>query len=178
VETFTELKEFVENPAYHQQRLECINNLDLDIIDPPIVDLISGLSRLPYCFTLQSCYGHFLYEGQQSPRNVEPLPVAGDITTVEYRIAYLALCIRNDDDGRMLHSDLSKLPEIDPAYVQWACAEWFWETHLNSYILQVEPDRYKDRDSVTVDYHEALHIEKTRNEFFSALTECIQKRLN
>lgn len=177
METFTQLKQFVDNPHYHVHRREYLSQLDLDTIDSSIADLIIGFAQLPYCFTLQSCYGHFLHGDQKSPRNLEPLPVPGSIAIVEYRIAYMAVCIQNSDSGRGLFDDLAKIPEIDPAYVQWGCAEWFWKTHPNSYVLQVEPNRHMNVDRVTVGYQEALHIENTRNEFFRALRELIQDRL-
>ena len=177
METFTQLKEFVENPAYHEKRLECLNKLDLDIIDAPIAGLISDFARLPYCFTLQSCYGHFIYKRQKKPRSTERLPISSGVTTVEYRIAYIALCIQKNDKGGALFNDLARIPVIDPTYVQFGCAEWFWKTYPNSYAIQVEPERYKNKDSASVDYREALHIEKIRNEFFSTLKKLIQERL-
>lgn len=178
METFTQLNEFVEHPHYLEQRREHLSKLALDTIDAPIVDLISGFAQLPYCFTLQSCYGHFLYGDQKNPGNLEPLPVSSGITTVEYRIAYIAVCIQNSDLGRALFDDLGDIPTIDPAYIQWGCAEWFWKTHPNSYVLQVEPERLMNKDSVSVDYQEALHIEKTKNEFLGALKKLVQKRLS
>jgi len=32
------------------------------MIDGPIIGLINGFNKLPYCFTLQSCYEHFVYK--------------------------------------------------------------------------------------------------------------------
>ncbi len=70
METFTDLKDFVDNPYSHDQRKKCVSNLDIESIDTPIVELISGLAKLDYCFTLQSCYGHFLYNSQKNPYNI------------------------------------------------------------------------------------------------------------
>lgn len=174
VETWAESREFVDNPHYHEQRQESSSRLDISTIDAPIVEIIAGFAELPHCFTLQSCYGHFLYDDQRNPNNIEPLPIADSIKSVEYRIAYIALCIQNSDPGRALFHDLGKVPTIDPQYIQFGCAEWFWKRQVNSYVLQVEPKRYMTKDRVSVDYREALHIEKIRNEFFSRL-ERIQK---
>lgn len=177
METFTEVKDFVDNQHYHKQRQESLSGLDINTIDEPIVEIISDFNKLPYCFTLQSCYGHFLHDDQKDPKNIEPLPVADTITSVEYRIAYLALCIENSPDGITLFQNLKRFPAIDPEYIQFGCAEWFWRRQVNSYTLQVEPKRYMTKDKVTVDYLEALHIEKTRNEFFSKLKRLIKKKI-
>ena len=177
METFTESKDFVNNPRYHEQRQKYLSRLDIDTIDAPIIEIISGFAKLPYCFTLQSCYGHFLHDSQKDPQNIEPLPISDSIASVEYRIAYIALCIQNSDLGRILFHDLSRIPVIDPEYIQFGCAEWFWKRQVNSYALQIEPSRYMTKDSASVSYQEALHIEEIRNEFFSRLKEIIQKRL-
>ncbi|MFC1847847.1 hypothetical protein ACFLXV_00855 [Chloroflexota bacterium] len=177
METFTQLKELVDDPGYKERRRESLSKLDLETIDAPIAETVCGLIQLPYCFTLQSCYGHFIYKGQKNPRSTEPLPISSGVTTVEYRIAYIALCIQKNDKGEALFNDLAGIPAIDPAYIQFGCAEWFWKTDPNTYALQVEPERHMNKDSVSLDYQEALHIEKVRNEFFSALKKLIQEKL-
>lgn len=96
---------------------------------------------------------------------------------VDCRIAYVALCIQDNNTGRALFNDLREFTEIDPEYIQFGCAEWFWGTHPNSYALQVEPERHMNRDSVSISYQEALHIEATRNEFFRMLNDLIQRKL-
>jgi hypothetical protein len=177
METFSALREFVDNPRYHQQRQVALKSLDLSSIDPPIVEIVGGLAKLLYCFTLQSCYGHFLYTRQTNPLNIEPLPLTEGIRSVEYRIAYLALCIEDTKPGRVLLDELREVPSIDPEYVQFGCAEWFWERQVNSYALQVEPNRHRTKDSVRVNYQEALHIEQIRNQFFAQIKKIVQKRL-
>jgi len=174
LETFTELKELAKNPHYQAQKQEILFHLTNDMIDMPIIDLINGFNKLPYCFTLQSCYGHFVYSGQKDSHNLEPLPVRDIITKVEYRIAYIAFCIENSPLGRELFESLKKITVIDPENVQFCCAEWFWKRQVNSYALQVEPDRFKRKDSATVDFKEALHLEKVRNEFFIRLYELFE----
>ena len=173
METFTEVKELVENPRFQAQKQKVLCDLTDDMIDMPIIDLINGFNKLPYCFTLQSCYGHFVYNGQKDTHNLEPLPLKGAIAKVEYRIAYIAFCIENSLLGRELFESLKEITAIDPENVQFCCAEWFWKRQVNSYALQVEPDRFKRKDKAIVDYKEAFHIEKVRNEFFIRLYELL-----
>ena len=176
METFTELKELAENPHYQVQKQKTLCDFTDDMIDMPIIDLINGFNKLPYCFTLQSCYGHFVYNGQKDIHNLEPLPVKDTIAKVEYRIAYIAICIENSLLGRELFESLQKITAVDPANVQFCCAEWFWKRQVNSYALQVEPDRFKRKDTAIVDFKEALHIEKIRNEFFIRLYKLLENK--
>lgn len=90
METFTELKKPLENPHFHKQKQEALCELADDMIDKPIVNLIKGFNELPCCFTLQCCYGHFVYNGQKDTNNLDPLLAKEIITEVEYRIAYIA----------------------------------------------------------------------------------------
>jgi len=106
------------------------------------------------------------------------LPVSDRISRVEYRIAYIALCIQNSDLGRVLFDHLRRIPAVDPEYIQLGCAEWFWKRQVNSYVLQIEPKRYITRDTVSISYQEALHIEMIRNEFFNGLKKIIQEGLH
>lgn len=174
METFTNLKNFVDNPYFHDQRKKYLSKLDIESIDAPIVELISGFAKLDYCFTLQSCYGHFLYNSQKNSYNIDPLPVSNSISNVEYKIAYIAICIENSKTGKILYQHLRNIPLIDPEYVQFGCAEWFWERQVNSYALQVEPKRHMMKDRLFVDYWEALHLEKVRNNFFNQLKKLVQ----
>ncbi len=169
METFADLKALAENPHYQAQKQEILSDLKYDEIDMPIVNLIIGFNQLPYCFTLQSCYGHFVYHGQKDPHNLEPLPTEENIAEVEYRIAYIAFCIENSTAGRGLFNALKAITHVDPENIQFGCAEWFWERQLNSYALQVEPDRFKRQDTAVLEFKEALHIEKIRNTFFGRL---------
>jgi len=176
LETYIEPKDMMENPDYERQRQKSLAELADSMIDTPIIGLIKGLNSLTCCFTLQCCYGHFLYEGQDDPHNINPLPMTASIDSVEYRLAYIAFCIENSDPGRRLLEDLRKLTAIDPENIQFCCAEWFWERQVNSYALQVEPDRFKHEDKAVLDYSEALHIEKIRNEFFVKLKDLIKRQ--
>jgi hypothetical protein len=150
--------------------------MDLTGIDSPINDLVRGFSKLQYCFTLQSCFGHFLYPSNRDPVNLEPLPLVNDIETVEYRIAYLAICIEDSIPGKELFDNLAEVPSVDPEHIQFGSADWFWERQLNSYVLQVEPDKHMTWDKCRIDYGEALHVEKIRNQFFKELTTLLRKR--
>ena len=176
METFTELKELVENPHYPVQRQKTLAGLTDDMIDMPIVDLINGFNRLPCCFTLQCCRGHFVRSGQKDSHNLDPLPATNTIGKVEYRIAYIAFCIENSPLGRELFAAFREIPAMDPENVQFCCAEWFWKRQVNSYALQVEPDRFKREDTAILEFREALHIEKIRNEFFARLYKLLENR--
>ena len=174
METFTVLKDFAENPHYQVQRRKILSVLSGDMIDTTIVDLINGFNGLPYCFTLQSCYGHFVYSRQKDIHNLDPLPEKEIISKVEYRIAYIAFCIENSASGSCLFEALNEITAIDPKNVQFGCAEWFWKKQINSYVVQVEPDRFKRKDKAIIDFKEALHIEKIRNAFFIRLYELLE----
>ena len=173
METYTELKELAENLHYRIQRRECLYSLTDDMIDMPIIKIIKGFNKVPYCFTLQSCHGHFVYSGQKDPHNIEPLPVTDTITEVEYRVAYIAVCIENSASGRETIKSLKEITNIDPKNIQFCCAEWFWTRQINSYVLQVEPDRFKHKDQAILDYKEAVYIEKVRNDFFDQLDKLL-----
>ncbi|MCP3875996.1 MAG: hypothetical protein GY699_22960, partial [Desulfobacteraceae bacterium] len=123
------------------------------------------------------CYGHFVYSGQKNSHNIDPLPVTDTIARVTYRIAYVAFCIENSASGIGLIETLKEIPAIEPKSIQFCSAEWFWKRHVNSYALQVEPDRFKMKDSAMLDYKEALHIERTRNAFFVRLDELLKNRM-
>ena len=177
METFIEAKELIENPNFQNQRRENLSKLKDEIIDIPITELINNFNNLPYCFTLQCCYGHFVYEGQPNPKNIERLPTTNTISGIEYRIAYIAFCVENNKSGRKLLEALKKNTNVDPANIQFGCAEWFWERNVNSFVLQVEPDRFKLEDKAILDYSEALQIEKIRDEFFIEMKKVIQKSI-
>ncbi|MFA6011721.1 MAG: hypothetical protein WC799_17155 [Desulfobacteraceae bacterium] len=157
------------------QRKISLEALRGDMIDAPIIDIVNGINSLSCCFTIQCCYGHFIFEGHPDPHSIEPLPDRCGILNVEYRIAYVALCIDNSEMGKRLFSGLNDITAVDPENVQFCCADWFWERQINSYALQVEPDRFKHEDKAILDYQEALHIEKTRNALFSKLNIVLQK---
>jgi hypothetical protein len=178
LETFSEPKNLVDDPHYLKQRQRSLLNLDINAIDNPIAEIIGSFMKLPYCFTLQSCYGHFLYIGQEDIYGIERLTVSDNIAAIKYRIAYVAICIENSRLGKGLLQCLERIPTIDPDYIQFGCAEWFWTRQVNSYALQVEPTRYMTKDTIIINYNEALHIEKVRNKFFAHLNRLIQEQLS
>jgi hypothetical protein len=176
LETFTEPKGLVEDQNYREQREKILGGLTDNMIDIPIIELINGFNKLPHCFTLQCCYGHFIYDNQKDPYNLDPLPITNTIARVKYKIAYICLCIENSELGRGLLEALNEITAIDSENIQLCCAEWFWRRRVNSYALQVEPDRFKNKDTAMLDYREALYLEKIRNEFFVQLQEFLLKQ--
>ena len=118
--------------------------------------------------------GIFYMPGRKIGTISSPCLFQAAITTVEYRIAYVAVCIENSRLGKALLERLGKLPALDPAYIQFGCAEWFWTRQVNSYALQVEPQRFKEKDTCMVEYKEALHLEKIKQSFFIQLKQLIQ----
>ncbi len=173
METFSEKKPFVQNRKFSAQRQQCLAGLSDDMIDQPIVELARAINRLPYCFTLQCCFGHFVYPGQPDPHNLAPLTLVGDLTPVEYRIAYLAFCMEDSPEGVRFLASLQQVTAMDPANIQFGCADWFWERQVNSYVLQVEPDRYKYQDRAVLNGREALEIEQVRNRFYDRLRDIL-----
>ena len=171
METFTTPNIMVENPQFQLQKQRNLVGLKGVAIDAPLIAHITHFNQLPYCFTLQCCYGHFLYNGQPNTQNNDPLPISDSILKVEYRIAYIAFCVDYSDQGREFLDSLKTITSIDNENIQFGCAGWFWKKQVNSYALQVEPDRHKFKDKVIIDYHEALKIETVRNMFFDQLME-------
>jgi len=178
MKTFTKLKAFVDDPHYYEKREESLCKLQICTIDAPIVEIIKDFAKLPYCFTLQSCYGHFIHKGQENQKNVEPLSLSDfdRSSSIEYRIAYIALCIQNNDLGKQLLQDLKKITKIDPEYIQFGSAEWFWRRQVNSYALQVEPERYKTEDRCRLSIQEALYVEKVRTQVFKELKNLVRMK--
>jgi hypothetical protein len=175
MQTFTEFRPMVVSPRFQDRKRQCLNELNIDELDAPIAGLIDDMCEFPFCFTIQSCFGHFLYPGQEDPNNIEPLPSTSKIHSVEYRIAYVAICLEESHSGREFLRWLRQLPEIDHQYIQFGCAEWFWERNQNSYVLQVEPAEHMLKDKCTVAFQEALHIEKVRDKFYDRLMTLISR---
>ena len=169
METFTIARDFIDDPGFETRRAESLRSLDLKAIDAPLADIITRLGRLPYCFTLQCCWGHFVHSGQTDPHGLEPLADYSEDTTAKYRIAYLAVCIQKNEAGSRLHTDLKEVVRIEPRYIQFGSADWFWRQHTNSYVLQVEPERFKFQDTAVVGITEALDIQSIRDRMFEAI---------
>lgn len=171
METYTTPKAFVDDPHFGSKRKEALDDLDPAAIDAPILDLIEDLSRVPYCFTLQCCWGHFVHDGQPDDHGLGPLAHYSPEAVVTYRIAYIALCLQPTEDGRRLFDDLRRVARIDPRNIQFGGAEWFWERRVNSYVLQAEPERFRFQDTALLDVREALEIQSARDRMFEALRE-------
>lgn len=178
METYNELRKLVDNPGFHEQKQSALREIVPGEIDRPIRDLVNACNRLPCCFTLQCCYGHFLFSGRADPHNLLSLP-AEDCgpPEVEYRIAYLVLGLENSGPGKELIRELQEITRLDPQNIQFFCADWFWDRQLNSYALQVEPERFKDRDRAVLPIREARQIEKLRTVFFLRLESMLKKQL-
>lgn len=173
METFAHPRHFVDNPQFDRDREISLAGLARADIDPPIREVVAGFVSLPCCFTIQSCYGHFVHAERTHPDNLEPLP-AHDVGSVKYRIAYIAICLQNNKAGRRLRAALEQIPAIDPDYVQFGSPDWFWERHLNSYALQVEPDRFANKDVAHIEHHEALRVQQVRDCFFDRLGNLVR----
>jgi hypothetical protein len=173
VETFSPPKPFVHNASYSVHRDRTLAALDLAEIDLPLHEIVTAINTLSQCFTLQCCFGHFLHTLQTDPHNMQRLP-AQDVGEVEYRIAYLAVCIEDAAAGHRLRALLEGVPLVAPGYVQFGSPHWFWQRQVNSYALQVEPDRLKDKDVATIGYQEALRVQEVRDLFFRRITEIVQ----
>lgn len=79
--------------------------------------------------------------------------------------------------GRGLMDALGAITAIDPDYLQFGSAGWFWERWRNSYALQVEPAGYMTRDDVVLAAAEARHVQHTRDLFFSALRNVLAREV-
>jgi hypothetical protein len=173
METFAKPRKLVNNPHYEIERMREIRKLSLDTIDAPIRQIIAEFTDLPYCFTLQSCVGHFVYANGHTIESLDPIP-NNDVSLITYRISYFAFCIQNSAQGMRLLSNFSKIPSIDTEYVQFGSPEWFWQRQRNSFALQVMPVRFANKDKAIIDYREALRIQKIRDEFIDHLSDLVQ----
>lgn len=168
LETFTKARELEEYRGFIHARQKSIAELDLSSIDGPITDIVEGFSALPHCFTLQCCFGHFLWRPEHSLHNLDPIP-ADFFSFATYRIAYIALCLENSRRGQALLQSLARLPTFDPDFVHFGSADWFWEQWKNSYALQVGPKAHILEDEAILGATEALQTQTARDLFFGKL---------
>jgi hypothetical protein len=168
VETFTEPRALVRHAGYASDRQAALDALDLSALDPPVIDVVESFRPLPYCFTLQACYGHFLTAPGQDEHSLDPLPESHG-GSVRYRIAYVAFCIQDTEPGQAFLERLSRVPEVEPAYVQFGCTDWFWDQWPNSYTLQVEPAAHRFKDQAVLPAGEAMQTQRARDRFFEEL---------
>ena len=177
METFAKPRMLVNNPHYDVERSRHIRVLALDNIDEPIRQIVAGFAKLPYCFTLQSCVGHFVSADGPALDSLDPL-LKRKVSHVTYRIAYFAFCIQNSVRGKHLLSNLAKIPSIAPEYVQFGSPDWFWQRQRNSFALQVIPVRFADKDQAIMGYREALRVQKIRDQFIAHLNDLVQSLRN
>ena len=176
METYTRPKKLVKNPHYQKQKERSVAKLNNSMIDKPIINIVNSFNKLSYCFTLQCCFGHFIYEGQKNLHNFKPLnAVSLKTNNIKYKIAFIAFCVQNNKLGKIFLKSVARVEKIDPKSVQFCCAEWFWKNQVNSFVLQVEPEEFKHQDTALLNIEEALHIERIRNEFFVSLEKIIKR---
>ncbi len=171
MDTFTEPRELVGHAGYAAERraaLAALAAVDRDDLDAPVVDVVEAFNLLPQCFTLQACHGHFLTQPGQDEHSLAAIPGEHD-GPVRYRIAYVAFCVEGSERGRSLLARLSDVTAVDPGYVQFGSADWFWEQWVNSYTLQVEPRAHRFEDQAMLTADEARHTERVRDRFFAEL---------
>lgn len=180
METFTPPRPMISSPGFARDREQALDDLVSVIrngeIDPPLLPLIRGFSRVPSCYTLQSCYGHFVHAGQPDIHNIRRLQPGGpSIGRVTYRIAYIAFCIENSRRGHLLWEDLKRVAGDDPEYIQFGSADWFWEQMPNTYAIQVSPSRYQTEDSCLLTMDEALLVQDVRDRLFTELMRLVKE---
>ena len=174
METFTEPRPMVRNARYAEERRAALEALDLSAVEAPVVDVVEAFARLPHCYTLQCCYGHFITRPGQDDHSLTPIP-EGHAGSVRYRVAYVALCVEDDVRGRAFLDRLSRVPAIDPAYVQFGSADWFWDQWADSYVLQVEPAAHRFKDQAALAAGEAMHTQRVRDRFFDELRRVLSE---
>ena len=176
--TFTPARPFTRHPGYCSDREHAHRELEEEMrkgsIDPPLLPLIRECIPIRHCYTVQCCFGHFVHDFEPETENIVPLSLyTGKIEKVRYRIAYFALCLEDTSCGRRMYHDLEALAASNPDYIQFGCADWFWERMVNTYIIQLEPERLRAEDNGMIPMEEALHIEELREEFYGRLAGII-----
>ena len=172
METFIPIQPFAPNPDFSAQRDAALAGLERAEIDPPLAGIVRALNRMPHCFTLQCCCGHFVLPGQEDERRLATLPARFEgVEQVEWRIAYVALCLEHSPAGRGLLGQLGRICKLDPGNIQVGSARWFWERQVNTFVLQVEPQRFQHLDRVWLPWDQARAVQKARDLWLQGLTE-------
>ncbi len=168
MKTYAEAKDFVEHRGFVSARRDALASLELAAIDEPLRALVESFATLPHAFSLQCCFGHFLWRDDQDPHSLEAIP--DDATgKIDYRIAYFACCLENSARGHWLRDRLAEFVSVAPGLIQFGSPSWFWERCVNTYALQVQPESRKDRDRLFLGDEEARQIERARTQLFGAL---------
>ena len=178
MQTFCSERPLQHDPGFEAAKARALESMDMAEIDEPIKDVIASLNKHPSCYTLQSCFGHFVSTEHPDDHNLSVVEESGSSDSPLYRISYLALCIRDNSDGRRFLSLLKRIPwEIDRDRIQFGCAEWFWNRCINSYVLQVQPKDRADVDSLTISVREVRLIQSARNHFWDTLRTTLDTEL-
>jgi hypothetical protein len=180
METFTPARPFTHHPGYLSDREKAHRGLEEAMlkgsIDTPLLPIIREWIPVAHCFTVQCCFGHFVHDLETDTENlVPPSHYKGTIETIRYRLTYIAVCLQNNIHGREMYSDLEELAVDNPVFIQFGSADWFWEKLVNTYCIQLEPERLKNNDSGVITMDEALHLEMLRKDFFKRLAGIVQK---
>ena len=139
-------------------------------IEEPIIEVIDSLNKLPFCFTIQSCFGHFLFENKPASTTYYLPEKTTRTRNCKYRISYVAIRVDGSQEARGLLSLLRDIPStINKEYIQFGCAEWFWEQHINSFVIQVQPRDRSNVDSLLVTTEEAQLIQAVRDRFWEVM---------
>lgn len=174
MQTFVAQRDFAEHDDYEKQRTTTLRNLDLSKIDSTFVEIIKTLNSIPHCFTLQCCSGHF-FNARHRLDTVDDCLFERNVSgTTQYTIAYIAVCVQKCMFGQGLIERLKKIASMDPGYIQFGCAQWFWQKTVNSYVLQVEPREYRYKDIISLDYPMAIRVQKARDLFMSELQHLVE----
>ena len=145
-------------------------------IDETTLDIVERFAQVPCCHMLQSCFGHFMKEFRVEDRNTKRVAEVRDLgTMLHYRIAYIAFCIQNSVKGRALLEETRAVALVNPDYIQFGSADWFWKICANSYVLQVSPLRNAYQDHFDVNLEETLRIEHARDRFFDGIREVLAR---
>ncbi len=171
MDTYTELLPLKDDLNYQQQKKKRLGALALSTVDPSIAGLIGELNELSCCFTLQSCHGHFIQNGEERVSSAD----LKEKYAVTYRIAYIAFCLEYSISGQEFYKACEEIAADNPENIQFCCAKWFCERQPNSYVLQVEPDRFKEQDFCTLGYREAVTVENIRNTFFLKIAATLKR---
>lgn len=176
METYTRARPVEPNDAFEAQRAAATVGLDATDIDEPLVALVADLNRLPHCFTLQCCYGHFVGEGDQDPRSLKPPPPMGK-RSLQYRLAYVAFAISDDDRGRAFLEAVHDLRDLDPRYIQVGSADWFWDRQVNSFVIQIGPRKMRKVDFMDLDGKQVRHVSHVRTQLFRRFAALVEREL-
>ncbi len=175
METFCAAKDLRENPGFAQKKQRSLRELDPGILDPEMKDLVVACNQIPHCYTLQSCSGHIVIPRDAPPEDWQRLPVTEPPGKAMYQLAYLALVVRDDADGRGLLDGLAAIATTNPDFIQMGSADWFWKEQgqVNSYVLQVSPQRFQHQDHFEMQCEEAFLWLAARGEFMAGLGDLL-----